>query len=139
MAKDKTLGQEITEGLTELRDVLRSGESLSKHFKVTKRRLTDVKALFDALADRWEIETAHLSLLRQVQEHECFEQLVAFGDVAIPWALERIKSMGFWWSMVLEGIVGYIPGPAHRGDVNACRKAWLEWGRKRLDDDGERV
>lgn len=89
---------------------------------------------FDKLAERWERETGHLSSLHSMRGHECFAQLVAFGDVAVPWALERIKSKVWHWSIVLEAIVGIRPGEPPRGDAHACRKAWLDWDTARKAD-----
>lgn len=52
MAKRKTLGQEIIEGLTELRDVIRSGEPLSEHFTVRTWRKADLPGAAEAEAVR---------------------------------------------------------------------------------------
>lgn len=38
LTTEQTLGEEIIEGLTEMRDVLRRGERLGIHFRITERK-----------------------------------------------------------------------------------------------------
>lgn len=67
-----------------------------------------------------------MSANRHAKKHECFDELVDFGDAAIPWALERLKS-SIRWTLVLEEITGEVPEAYPRWDVDAIRTAWLRW------------
>ena len=84
------------------------------------------KARFDKIAKRWEQATLNMSSPNQARAHPLFEQLVEFGDAAIPWAKDRLDGDGDW-DLVLHEIVGSHPPVTRDGDTDAIRTAWLNW------------
>lgn len=87
-------------------------------------------ARFEELADRWEVETGHISSPMQKTKHTCFAGMLQMGDDLIPWALERLRTSTVFWYLILERTVSNPPCIDAAGDMNKQRKAWLAWGRK---------
>ena len=100
-----------------------------------------VRQEFDRRAARWERETGHISNAATRMQHPDFVAIRNMGPAAIPWVLWLCESGRYsvaWFSLLadLTGEV-VVPEPEKIGDsgfvainVNACNKAWIEWGRR---------
>lgn len=88
------------------------------------------QAVFERLADEWKRETAFMSSSGRAAEHPAHRAIVGMGRSVAPLILERMEARGGHWFHALESILGGSPVPAESlGDVEAMRRAWLEYGR----------
>ncbi|MCW2570273.1 MAG: hypothetical protein JWO88_331 [Frankiales bacterium] len=87
---------------------------------------------FAELADELEIATAGLSSTRRASRHPAYGEILAMGDVAIPWLLERLEAPGArpLWLRLLGTLTSFQPG-AGQETISESAKAWLRWGRTR--------
>ncbi len=88
---------------------------------------------FDALADRWTVETTtESSDFMNVIMHWAYQRIIGLGPRAVPLILARLARTPDHWSWALRAITGENPvPPAAAGDMNAIAQAWLGWGRGR--------
>ena len=84
---------------------------------------------FDRLADAWE---AHVHASRASSnprvyvEHATFDALVALGEDAVPFALERYRAGPLFWGAVLARITGDTSkGDGLSGNLKDTRARWL--------------
>ena len=94
--------------------------------------LRDLQLHFKRLAETWEAETAHLSLVSQKAMHPSYQRIIGMGRRAIPLILERLSAQPSHWFWALRAISGDdAVRPEDNGRFDAMREAWLTWGRKR--------
>ena len=87
---------------------------------------------FEKMATEWKRETVLLSSPSQICAHPIFSRLVAFGERAAPWVLERIAEDASPWFLLLKQIVVSPPDLKQaEGDIKKVRKIWLKWGKER--------
>jgi hypothetical protein len=89
-----------------------------------------VVGLFEALADRWEAETALESVVTRKATHPSYQRIIGMGEPAVPLILRRLEREPRQWFWALTAITG--EDPAH-GETTAegASRAWLRWGRER--------
>jgi hypothetical protein len=86
---------------------------------------------FNRLADKWELETKHISSPVRKAEHIAYQQIIALGEGAIPLMLQRMRDSGGHWFWALSLLANFDPvAPASRGNVLEMRDAWLRWGHE---------
>ena len=86
---------------------------------------------FRQLADQWEEETVFLSNSDRAAAHPAHQEIVTMGEPAVPLILERMRSRGGHWFHALRAITNANPvQPAERGNVEAMKASWLEWGAR---------
>ena len=85
---------------------------------------------FNALAERWKLETGHLSNLAKSFKHPAYREILAMGTSAIPLILNDIRQNGpYHWFDALNALTGENPVPSeHMGDVSKMTEAWMQWG-----------
>ena len=88
--------------------------------------------LFEALAEQWRDETAHLSSIPKVVMHPAYQRIVGMGRAALPLILRSMREQPGYWFWALEMIAGENPVPAEdAGHTKKMKEAWLSWGAKR--------
>ena len=102
-------------------------------------KTTQLQTAFNQLAAQWEKETAFHSFMEQKANHPAHQQILAMGEAAIPFILNRIEQKGGLWYWTLETITG-LPSlagvqplktaPWVAVDVKEVNAAWLQWGRE---------
>lgn len=105
--------------------------------KVQKAK--ELESTFNALADKWERETAYYSLIGNMVQHYSYQLILNMGNEAIPLILRRIERNGGLWYHALETITG-TKSPAgiselkterwHAIDITEVNSAWLQWGKE---------
>ena len=88
-----------------------------------------VRQRFTELADRWELETWHMSVTSDACQHPAYLQIVSMGEPTVPLILERMQQEGGHWDFALGNITG--ANPVRRsdwGNIAAIQASWLEWG-----------
>jgi len=90
------------------------------------------KAQFDALADELARASSGLSSTRRAARHPAYGEILALGEAAIPWLLERLEAPGArpLWLRLLGTLTSFQPG-AGQDTVPAAAEKWLRWGRSR--------
>ena len=91
---------------------------------------TPTRERFEQLADQWQLETRGQDV-GVMSRHPAHQEIVAMGEIAVPWILESLKTTGGHWFMALHQITGAAPVPPKScGRVKEMTKAWLDWGRQ---------
>ena len=92
---------------------------------------TGIEAKFTRLAAKWKQKTAHLSSPGMIAEHPAYQEIVGMGPDVIPLILRDLKEAPAQWFWALRSITGESPiRPEDRGDIDAMRVAWLDWGER---------
>jgi hypothetical protein len=84
---------------------------------------------FQALAQQWKKDTAHLSNIGKKALHPAYQEIIGMGKSAIPLLLAELRREPDDWFWALHAITGAQPVPAEsRGNLKAMADAWLKWG-----------
>lgn len=87
---------------------------------------------FQALADKWRTETAHLSSIAAKVSHPAYLRIIGLGPVVIPLVLRRLETEPAYWFTALRSLTGFDPTrPEDAGSFASTRAAWLQWGQLR--------
>jgi hypothetical protein len=87
---------------------------------------------FEALAAQWKAETALLSATGAMVARPAYQAIIAMGPPALPLILRDLEGEPAHWFEALRAISGEDPVPReHWGLIEAMRRDWLEWGKKR--------
>ena len=90
-----------------------------------------VEQRFHELAEQWRRETGGYSSISQITEHPAYQEIIAMGDVAIPWILHDLQQRPGHWFVALRKITGQSPIlEGDRGNMSRMRAAWLAWGKE---------
>jgi hypothetical protein len=88
---------------------------------------------YRALANEWHRETDHHSSTSIIQSHAALQKIVRMGAPAVPLILRELnEGRDGHWFQALRTLTGENP-VAKDSSYDACRAAWLAWGRKRAD------
>ncbi len=86
---------------------------------------------FQALANEWHRETDHHSSTSIIQSHAALQKIIRMGAAAVPLILRELnEGRDGHWFQALRTLTGENP-VARDSSYEACRAAWLAWGRKR--------
>ena len=90
---------------------------------------------FLELAETWRFETQCLAFWAYMVDHDAYREIVAMGDVAVPWILRELERDCAPWFLALADITGENPAAETTpGKVDETVAAWLEWGQRRFPD-----
>jgi len=94
--------------------------------------IADADRIFSGLSVDWKKAQKYLSNSFVLTESPVYRQLVAMGEMAIPFILRDMKSKLSHWNLVLEGITGENPVDERlAGKTREVVDAWLAWGKNR--------
>ena len=86
---------------------------------------------FEQLADEWEHDRPRGADIEQMTKHLAYQNIIAMGDPAVPWLLQRLAEKPDHWFVALNAITGARPVPSEsRGRIKEMTQAWLNWGRQ---------
>ena len=92
---------------------------------------------FDKLADEWQHNRPRGTDIEQMTEHPAYQRIIAMGEPAVPWLLQRLAEKPDHWFVALNAITGARPVPSEsRGRVKEMTQAWLNWGHQQGYDLG---
>ena len=87
---------------------------------------TPDKAAFNTLADEWEHNRSPGADIQQLTEHPAYQRIIAMGQPAVPWLLQRLAEKPGHWFVALSAITGARPVPPEsRGRIKEMTQAWL--------------
>jgi hypothetical protein len=97
-----------------------------------RRRGSDDEVLFSELACELASATAGFSSTRRAGRHPAFGEIIAMGDRAVPFLLDRLEVAEArpLWLRLLGVLTGFRPD-AGEETVSAASEAWLDWGAAR--------
>lgn len=108
-----------------------SGDALRHYFEPVSRQSPSIADRFAHLADRWQSETGHLSLVRKMVAHPAYLAIIGLGPAAVPLILREMRRSPDHWFVALQSITGVNPiRPEHAGDIEAMSADWLKWGEE---------
>ena len=91
----------------------------------------ELRERFNYLAEIWERETRFISSISDIILHPAHLKIVGMGPEAVPLILNRMEEKAGLWFWALNFISGYDPVTKEiRGNAEAIRAAWLDWGWK---------
>ena len=86
---------------------------------------------FERLVGEWEHDRPRGSDIEQMTNHSAYQRIIAMGQPAVPWILQRLAEKPDHWFVALNAITGARPVPPEsRGRVKEMTQAWLNWGRE---------
>ena len=86
---------------------------------------------FEQLADEWERDRPRGADIEQMTQHSAYQRIIAIGEPAVPWLLQRLAEKPSHWFVALNAITGAKPVPPEsRGRIKEMTQAWLAWGRQ---------
>ncbi len=86
---------------------------------------------FERLADEWERDRPRGVDIAQMTRHPAYQRIIAMGQPAVPWLLQRLAAKPDHWFVALSAITGARPVPPEsRGRIKGMVQAWLDWGLK---------
>ena len=92
---------------------------------------------FERLADEWERDRPRGIDIEQMTKHPAYQRIIAMGEPAVPWLLQRLAEKPDHWFVALNAITGARPVPPEsRGRIKEMTQAWLDWGRQQGYDLG---
>ena len=92
---------------------------------------------FERLADEWEHDRPRGADIKQMTKHSAYQRIIAMGEPAVPWLLQRLAEKPDHWFVALNAITGARPVPPEsRGRIKEMTQAWLNWGRQQGYDLG---
>lgn len=81
-----------------------------------------------ALADQWKSETTFMSSTHEMFLHPAYQQIIGFGEKALPFLIDELRSTDGFWFWALNMITRQNPVPVdQRGNFRAMKQAWLAW------------
>ena len=87
---------------------------------------------FERLADEWERDRPRGADVAQMTQHPAYQRIIAMGEPAVPWLLQRLAEKPNHWFVALNAITGAKPVPPEsRGRIKEMAQAWLDWGREK--------
>ena len=88
---------------------------------------------FRSLADTWNRETGHLSLISQRITHPAYRRIIRMGGTAIPLILREMqRSPTAHWFHALATLADENPIPTDfNGTVEEASDLWIAWGQDR--------
>ena len=120
---DGTLGKASLERIFEDLQTFLSNES----------RMRVVEVGFQQLANEWKRDTVYLSSTDAIVMHPAYQRIIGMGQGVISLILQDLEEAPAHWFHALRAITGESPvRPEDRGNIDAMRRAWLDWGASYL-------
>ena len=92
---------------------------------------------FARLANEWQQNRPRGADIEQMTKHPAYQRIIAMGEPAVPWLLQRLAEKPDHWFVALNAITGASPVPSEsRGRIKEMAQAWLNWGREHGYDVG---
>jgi hypothetical protein len=101
-----------------------------KDTKEPRRDNAQDQAEFDPIADELASATVGLGSLRAATRHPAYGEILAMGQRAVPFLLERVEDpiQGPLWMRLLGSLIGFPPMLKMETVADAA-EAWRIWGR----------
>jgi hypothetical protein len=93
---------------------------------------SEIRFLFDQLADELGEDASVLSSTRRAMELPAFDELVALGEPAIPLIMERIDKAELRpvWMRLLATMTTFEPA-AGSNSIDEAARRWIRWSKSR--------
>lgn len=92
----------------------------------------DASVVLRRLADEWKVDTLFKSSIEEMVLHPAYQQIIGFGEKALPFLFDELRVSDDYWFWALKMITRENPVlPNQNGDYRAMKQAWLDWGAVR--------
>jgi hypothetical protein len=99
---------------------------------LTYTPLETAKEKFTRLANKWSLETAHVSSVTDLINDPSYQQIIALGMPVVPYLLDDLDHNKRFWFPALAAITGLRPfDPRDQGSFSLMARAWVRWGRRK--------
>lgn len=101
--------------------------------RISPKALSKQKEIAEAvelrrLTDTWRRETMFKSSAQEIVLHPSYQQIIGFGERAVPFILDELRASGGEWFWALRMITRDDPvRDEDRGNYDAMKDAWLAW------------
>ena len=106
-----------------------------------QQRITETAELedtFNKLVKIWRKETGFHSNSYFIVNHPAYQQIIEMGEAVLPLIFREMETNRGHWFWALRVITGANPEPPPKElpagwvglNIEAIRKAWLQWGRE---------
>lgn len=105
----------------------RGGDWDVKH-PVVRTDRSELRRIFDGLAEEWKSATWHISSVRRRISHPAYLKIIGMGKEALPFIFDDMRKEPAHWFWALEAITRENVAP----DCTSLREvheAWLDWGK----------
>lgn len=93
----------------------------------------ELEAEFNALAQQWRDETAHISLSNERANHFAYHQIIGMGEKALPFIFRELRDTTSDWFWALRAIArkkGPVIPAEDKGKVRRIAEIWMGWGKQ---------
>ena len=101
---------------------------------VAAKQQVEIKSIeqeFRELAEKWYMETLHLSSYWEVILHPAYQSIIGLGRGVIPFILHELKDFQAEWFWALQAITRVNPVTDEQvGKPSEMAKAWINWGKE---------
>jgi len=112
-------------------ELLRQWAEALVHYSFPVTRIS-IASEFMELYETWHEDTMFSSSIEEIASHPAYHRIIALGAPALPLILAQLEASLDHWFVALVNIAGENPvAEADRGNLEAMRAAWLDWGRQR--------
>jgi len=85
---------------------------------------------FRQIEAAWEADTMFLSNAQAIIDHPAFQEIIAMGEVVIPFMLGDLEKQAHQWVWALPRLTGVNPVDLKVAcDSRKMADAWVRWGR----------
>ena len=89
----------------------------------------NIEEYFRKLADKWQRDTGHLSLISQRVSHPAYRRIIRMGGAAVPMILEDLQRVPGHWFHALITLADDNPIPSDfDGTIEDAAALWVDWG-----------
>jgi len=96
--------------------------------KILKAQTEGLRAEFNTLAEQWQRETRHLSIISKKITHPAYFRIMGMGTAVVPLLLESLNDKPAHWFAALQATTNINPATP-QDNPSRTRDAWLQWGR----------
>jgi hypothetical protein len=95
---------------------------------------------FNKLSTQWKSETQHLSSMHKIVENPNYQEIIAMGEVALPFIFQSLQKSPDHWFYALREITGDNPIKSEdAGNLPKMTQSWLNWAYEKgyLEDSSK--
>lgn len=99
---------------------------------LSKSERSDLESTYQALAQKWHKETAHVSSTTELIMNPSYQNIIGLGPRVVPILLRQLQQKPEHWFWALSAITRENPVSSEdEGNVRKMAEAWLQWGVQR--------
>lgn len=93
----------------------------------------DDEFIFRLLADTWQRETGHYSIVQQKVLHPAYQEIIGLGERVLPFLIEELDRRATHWFWALRAIARENPAE-NLQTIEQAVAAWKDWWVKKSEN-----